>query len=1096
MIRRFFALLCLAILPPAALSQTRPGPLHSPSARRGVLTAAHPRASAGQSRQDVAVERYVTTVRFQNNGTGERDLSVRMRIESAAGAARLRALSFEYDSSTEQMSLGYLRVRKPDGSVVNAPAGSATIESAPDAPAKSGKNSAPAYSLAKQLHVALPALAPGDTLEYEIVTRIVAPAAPGQFWFQHDFLSGATARDERLEVSVPENRAVIVRSPHFPYKKIVAGGRTIYLWNRTGHAGAAHESAGENAAPGDERPPDVELTSFADWAQVARWYASLQRGRTVPDAAIRAKTAELTKGAASDLAKMQALYDYVSQSVRYVSIPLGRAGYQPRPAAEVFSSGYADAKDEQVLLAAMLQAAGFRADAVLIPYTRKLETGVPSPAQFQHVLTVVGIQEQPGEAGQRTRATHAPAERLIWMDPTVGLAPFRLLPAPLRGKSALLVASDGIGRIVETPADPPFRSTQDVQIDGAVSPLGILTARAHYALLGDTELALRIAFATTPPSQWNQLGETILAFDGIRGQVTSVKPANLADFEKPFAFDIDFNEPDFFEWSAESSNTAIPLLAIGLPNPPQRRGRPVDLGSPLTVNVHLRLTLPANFAAQPPVGTSISRDFADFQSRYRFAGKIFTAQRRLSFKMHELPADRLGDYLAFTRAITLDQTQPLAINYTGSGKPSIPASVTPDQLLAAGGAALNSGNAKSAIPLFQRILQLDPKHKKAWNDLGLAYLQLGQNSQAASAFREQLAVNPASEHAGNYLGLALERQGDLDGAIAAFRRQAADHPLDPVVHAALGELLVNRHRYSEAVSELEKGAVLAPKNPEVQIALGRAYLNLDRMPEAANAFDHAARLSPTPPVLNAIAYELANRKLALDKAEKFAEAAVAGTADNLHDIDLMHATEDQLVASAHMAAYWDTLGWVYFQQGDARKAEPYVRAAWLLTFDGEAGDHLAQVYEKLGEKDRAIQQCALALAAPHPLPDTRARLTLLLGGNARIDALVAQAKPALDKLRTLPAGKFLGHEDAHADFLVLLSPGEKKARVDAVRFLRGDDSLRPLADRLHSLDFGEMFPGASAGSHLQLIRAGTLECSAKSALCVFRTGGRSGSSKP
>jgi len=1081
MFRRGLAFLCLAFLPAAAGAQVHhaDSKLSSASeARRGIAPATRSNAASADLSQDaVLVEEYVTTVRFENDGTGERDLSVRMRIQTDAGAQQLHALGFSYDAASEQMHLGYLRVRKPNGAVLNSSASAASDQAAPDAK-NVNKSGAPAYRSAKQFHVTLPALAVGDTLEYEIVTHIVKPVAPGEFWFQHNFLSGASARDERLEISVPENRAVIVRSPHFHFERNVADGRAIYLWKRLDAHPSESESSGQNP-PGEQRAPDVEVTSFTNWAAVARWYSSLEIGRSAPDTAIRAKAAALTQGATTDSAKIQALYDYVSKSVRYVSIPFGEDGYQPRSAADIFSSGYADAKDEQVLLAALLQAAGFRADAALIPYTRKLELDVPSPAQFQHVLTVVPLREKSATAG-------AVEGHIVWMDSTVGLAPFGLLPAPLRAKSALLVSSDGGGRIVETPADPAFRSVQQVDIDGSVSPLGILTADAHYSLLGDTELALRLAFQSTPQSQWNDLGQTILAFDGLRGQVTSVKPSNLPDFEKPFEFDIAFSQSTFLDWSSASNTTAMPLLAIGLPNAPQKRGEPVDIGSPLTVDVRLHLTLPDNFAAQPPVGTSISRDFADFRSSYHFAGHVFTAERSVNFKMDELPAARSGDYAAFTRAVTLDQNQPLAIEYTGSGKPSLPESAKPDQLLAAGRACLNEGNAQSAIPLFQRVVQIDPKHDEAWDDLGLAYLQLGNNSDAASAFRKQLEVNPADEHAGNYLGAALEREQDFDGAIAAFRKQATDHPLDPVAHAALGELLVSQHEYDAAVSELEKGAVLAPKNPEIEIALGRAYLNLDKMPEAANAFDHAARLSPTPPVFNEIAYELASRKIALDKAEEFADAAVAGAAENLRGIDLSHLSARQLADSSRIGAYWDTLGWVYFQRGDVRKAEPYVRAAWLLNFDGESGDHLAQIYAKLGEKDRAIHMCALALAAQDPLPDTRARLTLLLGGNSQIDALVGKAKPELEKLQTIPAGKFDGHQDARAQFLVLLSPGEKQPRVEGVRFLSGDQSLGALADRLRSLDFGDIFPDVPSAARVQLIRRGALACSAKSGACSFR----------
>ena len=1020
-------------------------------------------ANGTQSAQNaVTVERYVTSVRFENNGIGERDLSVRMRIDSAAGAQQLRALSFEYDAASETMELAYLRVHKPNGAVVEQSAADSTNEPADASIAKN----APAYASLKQFRVALPSLAPGDMLEYEIVTHIVKPAAPGQFWFQHNFLSGTPARDERLEISLPASRAIIVRSPHFTYNKVVAGGRAIYVWKRANEPATNGSKPEEQAPPGAGHPPDVQLTSFANWAEVARWYASLVQHSGQPDSAIRAKTAELTRGAPDETAKIQALYDYVCKSVRHVDISFSQNGYQPRSAADIFSSGYADAKDEQVLLAAMLGAADIHAVAVLIPYTRKLDLDVPSPAQFQHVLTTVPV-----------------GERTIWMDSSVGFAPFGLLPAPLRGKSALLISGDGAGRIVTTPADPTFRSAQKVDVSGAVSSLGLLTGRVHYSLLGDTELALRLTFQNTPESQWDQLGQTLLAFDGIHGQVSSVKTVNLSDFEKPFQFDVNFTEAAFFDWSAKSTTTAMPLLAIGLPTPPQERGQPVDLGSPLTVDVKLQLQLPENFAARPPTGTSIARDFAEFHSSYRFAGHIFSAERSMSFKIHDIPAADLNDYLAFARAVTLDQNQPLAIEYTGAGKPVLPESVTPEQLVSAGEASLNAGDAKSALPLFQRALQIDPKLKGGWNDLGLAYMRLGDNSSAAAAFRKQLDADPADEHAGNYLGAALERARDFDGAMAAFHRQTEDHPLDPVAHAALGELLVGQHQYAAAIPELEKGEVLAPRNPEIQIALGGAYLNLDKIPEAANAFDHAARISPTPAVLDEIAGEFASRQIALDKARQYAEAAVAATEEDLRGIDLAHVTAEQIAETARLGSYWDTLGWVYFQQGDVKRAEPFVRAAWRLTFNGQAGDHLAQIYRKLGDKPRAIQMCALALSSPDALPDTRARLTLLLGGNATIDELVAKAKPEFDKLRTIPAGKFTGRADARAEFLVLLSPGERMPRVEGIRFLGGDESLRPLEERLRKVDYGDVFPAAS---RVELIRGGTLACSAKSGDCEFR----------
>jgi Flp pilus assembly protein TadD len=109
--------------------------------------------------------------------------------------------------------------------------------------------------------------------------------------------------------------------------------------------------------------------------------------------------------------------------------------------------------------------------------------------------------------------------------------------------------------------------------------------------------------------------------------------------------------------------------------------------------------------------------------------------------MRDLPASRTSDYLAFARAVESDETQTLAIVNSATGMPELPASATADELLETGLAALNSGNIRAAIPLFQRVVELDPKHKQAWNDLGLAYLRAGNFDKAADAFRTPTTIS-------------------------------------------------------------------------------------------------------------------------------------------------------------------------------------------------------------------------------------------------------------------------------------------------------------------------------------------------------------------
>ncbi|HYA34843.1 MAG TPA: tetratricopeptide repeat protein, partial [Candidatus Binataceae bacterium] len=794
---------------------------------------------------------------------------------------------------------------------------------------------------------------------------------------QYSFLTAAIVLDERLEINVPEHRKINLESAaNFAFDMDTSGGRTIYRWKHSNLKHAADDASKKQAE--QTRTPDVQLTTFKSWEDVARWYAKISEGRAEPTPEIRAKTAALIADRTTDLGKIQALYEYVSKNIRYVSLSFGLGRYQPHSAAEVFANQYGDCKDKHTLLASMIAAAGFHADAVLIPFARKLDTSLPSPSQFDHMITAVPLGKE-----------------LIWMDSTAEVAPFRLLSSPLRDKSALLVPEDGAGKIVETPADPPFQSVQHVEITGEVSDLGKLTAHAHYSLRGDTELVLRLAFRRTPETDWKQVGQTVLTLDGLHGEVTAVKATDPTDTRDPFEFDLDFTQTSFLDWSAKKSKASPPLLAISLPDPPEDETAPIQIGSPLNVTVRLKLDLPESLTAQPPIGVSVARDYAEFKSSYHFADHALSAERTLDFKMRELPADRAGDYRAFARAVAADENQTLVVENSSPGAPAIPAEAKTDDLLDAGLAALNSGNTRAAIPLLERVVQLDPQHKQAWNDLGLAYMRAGRYADAAGAFQKQLGVNPFDEHANDYLGLADEQQQKYPEATAAFRKQIEINPLDPIAHAALGGMFLEQHDYPEAVPELEKAAVLSPDDANLQVNLGRAYINTGQKEKALAAFDKGAELSQTPLVWNDIAYVLAESKMELDRAQEYAESAVSATSATLRNIDLAHITQEQLDEVESIGAYWDTLGWVYVQKGDLQKGSAYINAAWQLDQHGEIGDHLAQIYEKLGQKDRAIHAYALALAAPHSVPETRARLMLLLGGNSGIDDLVKKGRPEL-----------------------------------------------------------------------------------------------------
>ncbi|MBI1739099.1 MAG: DUF3857 domain-containing protein [Acidobacteria bacterium] len=1016
-------------------------------------------------------EQWHTRVRFEADGTSRQESLARVKVQSDAGVQQLGEQNIGYNSANQKVQIEYVRVRKADGSVVTA--GAEAVQDLSTSIARE----APVYTDYRMKHVSVPGLRPGDTLEYKVVTLTETPLAPGHFWFDYDFEKNSIVLDERLEMDVPKSRAIKLKT-HPDREPVISeqGNRKIYTWTSR-NLERPPEDAEKKPKREEPKGPAVQLTTFQSWTEVGQWYATLEKDRVAPTAEIRAKAAKLIEGRTTDVEKIEALYDFVAKNFRYVSLSFGVGRYQPHAAGEVLANQYGDCKDKHTLLASLLEAAGIHADAVLIASQRKMDEEMPSPSQFDHMITAVRVKP---EGDKSTASKEADT---LWMDATLEVAPFRLLSANLRGKKALRISRDTPPGLVETPLDPPFASTQAVEIEGKVSALGKLTAHIKYTLRGDAELGLRVAFRRTPQNQWKQIAQWAAISDGFRGEVGEIKVGDPAATREPFQFEYALSQPNYLDWSNKKSQMNVPLPSMGLPNAPEEKegaAEKIELGTPMDAVTRLTLELPANFTARAPVSVAVMRDYAEYRATYKMEQNVLRAERVMKFRLRELPGERAGDYSAFQRAVRNDEGQDLWVESTAAADtPAIPENVKAPELYEAALAALNSGNYDVAVDLLERVTVLEPKHKFAWNNLGRGYLGLQQLIKAEEAFREQIALNPYDEYAYNNLGRALWQQQKLDEAAAAFQKQIEIVPLDKYAHANLGAMYREQKKYAEALPELEKAAILTPNDASLHVNLGQCYLNLNQAEKAMEAFDKAVELAPAPPVWNNVAYELTLRKVHLERAQQYAESAVAATAAVLRNVQLERITLNEMGLVPSLAAYWDTLGWVYFQSGNVEKAEKFVRAAWLLAQHGEVGDHLGQIYEKQGRKAEAIKIYAQAMATTRPVPETKGHLAALAGGEGKIDVLKQKGAGELGEMRSVQLGKLL-KEKVEADFFVVFSPatGDK---AEEVKFIRGSDKARPLAEALRGAKFPVVFPD---GTPTRIVQRGKLFCVSEGS-CIF-----------
>ena len=1058
----FFVLLLLSLVPLGQAQQDQPS---APSSTKSEQVP----TLGNFSQESYVIEQSRTIYRFENDGTGRKETIARIRVQSEAGVEQWGQLVVGYNSANEKIEIPYVRVRKKDGTVVTAPPDSVQDLSAPV------EHEAPVYTDFRQKHITVPGLRPGEVLEYDFVTLIHTPLAAGQFWTEYDFEKNGISLDEQLDIDIPRDRAIKLKTKAGYDPKITeANGRRIYHWQS---ANLVHEDD-DQAKDRDARKkrkkkkadqaPAVQLTTFASWEEVGRWYASLERDRRQPTPEIREKAAELTKGLTTDLQRTEALYDYVAKNFRYVSLSLGVGRYQPHAASDVLHNQYGDCKDKHTLLASLLEAENLHASSVLINSSRKLDPDVPSPSQFDHVITLLPLGKEE-----------------VWMDTTTEVAPFRLLSFNIRKKQALVVPASGAPHLEETPADPPFPNTQVQTVDGSINELGKLNARVSFVVRGDTELLMRTIFRRVPNTQWQHLVETMNGLAGLDGEISNVKVGDPAATREPFEFSYDISKPNYLDWSRKKSDLDLPLAQFTLADADEddttSDSDPIEFGPPGKFTYNVKLVLPAKYVARAPLPFTMKRDYAEYAASYKVDGSTFTAERVLLMRGRELPATRTSDYLAFRRAVLSDLAQHLSVESTVAGTPAPPAGMKADELDESGRAAMRTGNFPLAIELLKRAVEVDPQHKYAWNNLGLAYLATRQDTDAIAAFQKAVAVNPYDEFAWNNLGRAHWQERQYDAAAAAFRKQLEVNPLDKFAHANLGQMYAEWHKYDEAAPELEKAVSLSPDDASLQVSLGDAYLNLGQDDKAITAFDRAVEISATPLVWNNIAYQLSLKKAHLDKAQQYAESAVAATAAALRNLNLDQLNQRDLGLVPSLVAYWDTLGWVLYAQGRLDKADQYVSAAWLLGHHGEVGDHLGQIYEKLGQKDKARETYAEALNGLRPVPETRDRLAALVGGNAKVPAEIEKANPELQKMRTIPVSR-AGALSGSAEFFVMLSGGASGVAVDGVKFVSGEEKLRAMTEPMRHARFPVVFPDSTP---TRVFRRGVLTCPGQSGDCVF-----------
>jgi tetratricopeptide (TPR) repeat protein len=307
---------------------------------------------------------------------------------------------------------------------------------------------------------------------------------------------------------------------------------------------------------------------------------------------------------------------------------------------------------------------------------------------------------------------------------------------------------------------------------------------------------------------------------------------------------------------------------------------------------------------------------------------------------------------------------------------------------------------KEAIPLYLRLLELEPDDTNAREKLATGFVLTNQRDKAVEMLEQIIKEHPEKYQPYDLLaGLlddtarALEREKKTEQARAAFAKAAANYEQSLIINPGraspylhLAELLLGPLKENErAVKVLSEARQHFPQTPEIVYYLAIAQREAKHFQEAVATFEEALHEAEAEgaEIANARFYfdygaaaeqaglydkaaDLFKKSIAVDPAnaaDAYNYLAYMWAEHNAHLDEAEQMIKLALQVDSNNGAYLDTLGWLEFREGKFDQAlADLLRAAQKLTRDDPVVlEHIGDACAKLDKSAQALDAWQKAL---------------------------------------------------------------------------------------------------------------------------------------
>ena len=150
----------------------------------------------------------------------------------------------------------------------------------------------------------------------------------------------------------------------------------------------------------------------------------------------------------------------------------------------------------------------------------------------------------------------------------------------------------------------------------------------------------------------------------------------------------------------------------------------------------------------------------------------------------------------------------------------------------------------TAQEYYNKVLDIDPNHTNALNNLGVIFFNFGENQKAINFYEKAIKINPIYLDAYNNLGVAHKKIGQLQEAKTCFKKAIEIKPDYASAHNSLGDIYRKLGENLKAKTCYDKAIEIMPNNEILYDNLGSVFINLGENQKAISCFKKSIEINP------------------------------------------------------------------------------------------------------------------------------------------------------------------------------------------------------------------------------------------------------------